>query len=90
MRLFDRSSATKLNIIIAVTLGVLAVTTATDGLAAGPGERGAGRIQGGGGPAVLVPEPQTPVFNPSVPYTVPQTPESPVSPASPGSVFGNG
>jgi hypothetical protein len=31
-----------------------------------------------------------PVFNPSEPYTVPETRETPVSPASPGSVFGNG
>jgi hypothetical protein len=31
-----------------------------------------------------------PTFNPSNPYTVPQSPETPVSPASPGSVFENG
>jgi hypothetical protein len=31
-----------------------------------------------------------PTFDPSNPYTVPQSPETPVSPASPGSVFGNG
>ena len=30
-----------------------------------------------------------PAFNPSSPYTVPQSPEAPVSPASPGSVFGS-
>ena len=30
-----------------------------------------------------------PVFNPSNPYTVPQSPETPISPASPGSVFGH-
>jgi hypothetical protein len=30
-----------------------------------------------------------PIFNPSGPYTVPQSPETPVSPASPGSIFGN-
>jgi hypothetical protein len=30
-----------------------------------------------------------PAFNPSSPYTVPQSPETPVSPASPGSVFGS-
>ncbi len=29
-----------------------------------------------------------PTFNPSIPYTVPQSPETPVSPGSPGSVFG--
>ena len=31
-----------------------------------------------------------PAFNPSNPYTVPQSPETPVAPASPGSVFGHG
>jgi hypothetical protein len=30
-----------------------------------------------------------PAFNPSSPYTVPQTRQTPVSPASPGSVFGS-
>jgi hypothetical protein len=30
-----------------------------------------------------------PAFNPSSPYTVPQSRETPVSPASPGSVFGS-
>jgi hypothetical protein len=30
-----------------------------------------------------------PTFNPSSPYTVPQSPETPVSPASPGSIFGS-
>lgn len=30
-----------------------------------------------------------PIFNPSSPYTVPQSPETPVSPSSPGSIFGN-
>jgi hypothetical protein len=36
-----------------------------------------------------VPAMPPPTFNPSTPYTVPQSPEVPVSPASPGSVFGN-
>jgi len=30
-----------------------------------------------------------PAFNPSSPYTAPQSRESPVSPASPGSLFGS-
>jgi hypothetical protein len=38
----------------------------------------------------LAPSMPAPTFNPSVPYTVPQSSETPVSPASPGSVFGNG
>jgi hypothetical protein len=88
MHLFDASSPTKRNAVIAVAIGVLTATTATDVLAASHGEHGAGRIHGDGG-AVLAPAPQTPMFNPSVPYTVPQAPETPVSPASPGSVFGN-
>jgi hypothetical protein len=37
-----------------------------------------------------VPPPPAPIFNPSIPYTVPQTPETPISPASPGSIFGPG
>jgi hypothetical protein len=37
-----------------------------------------------------VPPAPAPIFNPSIPYTVPQTPEMPVSPASPGSIFGPG
>lgn len=42
-----------------------------------------------GPPAVLNSAPAIqPHFNPSVPYTVPQSPETPVSPGSPGSVFG--
>jgi hypothetical protein len=35
-----------------------------------------------------VPSMPPPIFNPSSPYTVPQTRETPVSPASPGSIFG--
>jgi hypothetical protein len=34
------------------------------------------------------PSTPAPTFNPSIPYTVPQSPETPVSPGSPGSVFG--
>ena len=41
------------------------------------------------GPFDRAPALPPPVFNPSSPYTVPQTPEVPVSPASPGSIFGN-
>jgi hypothetical protein len=64
-------------------------------------ERGANGVYGSGGfhnyppgagfqaPVITVPAMQPPVFNPSIPYTVPQSPEAPVSPASPGSVFGN-
>jgi hypothetical protein len=57
---------------------------------------GNGHVSGGshspvfnGGPPPVFNMP-APVFNPSEPYTAPQSPETPVSPASPGSVFGNG
>jgi hypothetical protein len=89
MHLFDLSSTTRRNALIAAAIGMVAATAASDALAAGPANRGAAPVRGGGGP-ILTPAPQTPMFNPSVPYTVPQAPESPVSPASPGSVFGNG
>jgi hypothetical protein len=42
-----------------------------------------------GAPPPVINNP-APVFNPSEPYTLPQSPETPVSPASSGSVFGNG
>jgi hypothetical protein len=55
----------------------------------GAGGHGLGAIRGHAGPPVLDGAPSVqPQFNPSIPYTVPQTPEAPVSPGSPGSVFG--
>jgi hypothetical protein len=46
---------------------------------------------GSGGPILNgAPSMPAPIFNPSDPYTVPQSPEMPVSPASPGSIFGDG
>ena len=89
MHLFSLNNATARKALSGSVVGVVAATLATGALAAGHSEHGAGRIHRGGGGAVFVPAPQTPVFNPSVPYTVPQAPETPVSPASPGSVFGN-
>ena len=52
--------------------------------------RAQGANRGSSAPAPLPDAPSTPgpTFNPSVPYTVPQSPETPVSPGSPGSVFG--
>jgi hypothetical protein len=48
-----------------------------------------GAIRGRSAPPLLDGAPSMqPHFNPSVPYTVPQSPETPVSPGSPGSVFG--
>jgi hypothetical protein len=55
----------------------------------GAGGHVLGAMRGRPAPPLLdgVPSMQ-PHFNPSVPYTVPQSPETPVSPGSPGSVFG--
>ena len=87
-----------LTLLAAITLGM---AVATDALAAGFGGAGGGHEGGDGfggghidrgfrgplpGSAAMPP----PVFNPSTPYTVPESPETPVSPASPGSIFGNG
>lgn len=72
-----------------------AMAVTTQAFAAG-GSSGLGLSQVGGGfhSPVFAPPPvfnnPAPVFNPSEPYTVPETRETPVSPASPGSVFGNG
>ena len=55
----------------------------------GAGGHGLGAIRGRSAPPMLDGAPSMqPHFNPSVPYTVPQSPETPVSPGSPGSVFG--
>lgn len=86
------------NMMILLAAIALVTAVATDALAAGRaggGGHGSG-FRGGGmarfrGPMVgRVPSMRTPHFNPSSPYTVPQSPETPVSPASPGSIFGNG
>ena len=56
----------------------------------GAGGHALGAIRGlSGSPPLLDGAPSIqPHFNPSIPYTVPQSPETPVSPGSPGSVFG--
>jgi hypothetical protein len=77
-------------ILAAITLSM---AVATNALAAGPaggaGHSG-GRI-GGFVPPVEGPVPAlpAPTFNPSEPYTMPESPEVHVSPGSPGSIFGN-
>lgn len=88
------------NTLILLAAITLSTAVATDALAAGRGggSDGAPRGYGSGhmgsefrGPLLdQVPAMPPPVFNPSSPYTVPESPETPVSPASPGSVFGNG
>ena len=50
----------------------------------------AGAIRGSSPMVDSAPSMPGPTFNPSIPYTVPQSPETPVSPGSPGSVFGPG
>jgi hypothetical protein len=82
-------------VLLAVVMFQMAV--ATRGLAAEHGSNGvhaSGGLQSGHmdsgfhGPMIdRAPSMPPPVFNPSNPYTVPQSPEAPVSPASPGSVF---
>jgi hypothetical protein len=86
-----------LGVVAAAALLVGMMAVATDALAAGHGGGGGGGFGGGhmgrgvGGPWLNnVPSLPPPTFNPSTPYTVPQSRETPVSPASPGSVFGNG
>jgi hypothetical protein len=55
----------------------------------GAGGHGPGAMRGRSGSPLLDGAPSMqPHFNPSIPYTVPQSPETPVSPGSPGSVFG--
>jgi hypothetical protein len=71
----------------------MAVTTQAFA-AGGSSVLGLSQVGGGFHSPVFAPPPvfnnPAPVFNPSEPYTVPETRETPVSPASPGSVFGNG
>ena len=58
------------------------------GVGAG-GHHALGAIRGRSAPPLLDGAPSMqPHFNPSIPYTVPQSPETPVSPGSSGSVFG--
>ena len=64
---------------------LLAGTVATSALAAG---HAGGHMGGRFGEPLIGNAPMTsPIYNPSTPYTVPQSPEVGVSPASPGSLF---
>ncbi len=69
-------------------LGTFAAIGQAQARGGGPGGHAAGANRGFSAPLMSVPSAPAPTFNPSVPYTVPQTPETPVSPGSPGSVFG--
>jgi hypothetical protein len=83
--------------IIVLTAITFTTAAATEVLAAGRGGgHGSGAFGGAHmgsefrGPLLDSVPSMRPVFNPSAPYTVPQSPETPVSPASPGAIFGNG
>jgi len=94
------------NAMILLAVVILSTTAAAHAFAAGPmgglglssgfqiAQVGAGFHSPAFNSAPSTPPPvfnmPAPVFNPSEPYTLPQSPETPVSPASPGSVFGNG
>jgi hypothetical protein len=90
-------------VLAAIALGMAVVPDAMAAKFGGTGFGGTGSGHGGAGfgdghlsrgfrgplPESF-PSMPSPVFNPSEPYTLPESPEVPVSPASPGSIFGNG
>jgi hypothetical protein len=90
----DRHAFRTRNATILLAVAMLATAMATHAFAAGRagGGFGGGHTQDGFHGNLIDPVPSTPAptFNPSNPYTVPQSPENPVSPASPESIFGNG
>src|SRR5258707_14213578 len=90
-RRIERLALTTLSLAACVALfGALAVGQA-HARGGSAGGHALGAIRGLSGPPLLDGAPLIqPHFNPSIPYTVPQSPETPVSPASPGSVFGPG
>ena len=79
----------KRNVVALAISALLAGTVATSALAAGQGSGHSGGHLGGRFDQPLIGgAPMTsPIYNPSTPYTVPQSPEVGVSPASPGSLF---
>jgi hypothetical protein len=75
----------KRNLVALAVAALLAGTVATNALAAG---HGGGHMGGRFGEPPIGNAPMTsPIYNPSTPYTVPQSPEVGVSPASHGSLF---
>ncbi|HTC05379.1 MAG TPA: hypothetical protein VK749_18375 [Xanthobacteraceae bacterium] len=84
---FERIALTTFSLAACVAFALAAGQAhARGGIAGG---HSPGTIRGLSEPPLLdsVPSMQ-PHFNPSIPYTVPESPETPVSPGSPGSVFG--
>ena len=78
----------KRNFVALAVAALLAGTVATSALPAGHG-RAPGRYLGGrfGQPLIGSAPMTSPIYNPSTPYTAPQSPEVGISPASPGSLF---
>ena len=90
-RKIERMTLVTLSLAACVALcGALAAGEAhARGVGAGGHALGANRGFPGSSPLMgAAPSTSVPTFNPSIPYTVPQSPETPVSPGSPGSVFG--
>jgi hypothetical protein len=87
----DRTALATLSLAACVALfGALAAGQA-QARGGGSGGHALSANRGFSGPSPLMdgaPSVPAPTFNPSIPYTVPQSPETPVSPGSPGSVFG--
>ena len=82
----------KRNLVALAAAALLAGMVATDAMAAEHGGFGGGHMGGHvggrfGGPLIGSAPMTSLIYNPSTPYTVPQSPEVGVSPASPGSLF---
>jgi hypothetical protein len=92
-RRFGRKAPAMLFLVASVVLGgaCIAIEHAyAQGLSGTPHAQGRNPFPATSLPSLnRVPSMPPPAFNPSSPYTVPQSPEAPVSPASPGSVFGS-
>jgi|HubBroStandDraft_6_1064221.scaffolds.fasta_scaffold1721523_2 hypothetical protein len=91
-RRIERTALATLSLAACVVLfGAFATVGQAQAQGKAAGGHGPGAIRGLSGPSPTlegVPSTPGPTFNPSIPYTVPQSPETPVSPGSPGSVFG--
>ena len=84
---FERMTLATLS--LAACMALFGALAAGEAQARGVGSHALGVIRGLSGPPLLDGAPSIqPHFNPSIPYTVPESPETPVSPGSPGSVFG--